>query len=406
MSVSSPCGQRLAIDGGAPVRSRPLPPWPHYSSEQVEAARRVLESGRVNYWTGTECRQFEEEFAAYHGGGHAISLANGTLALELALRILGVGKGDEVVVTPRSYFASASCCAMVGAQPVFADVDRVSQNVTAESIAAVLTPKARAIVVVHLAGWPCDMPAIMALAREHRLAVIEDCAQAHGAKIDGQLVGTFGDVAAWSFCQDKILSTAGEGGILMTRDHALWEVAWSFKDHGKSWRRVHAADHPPGFRWLHESFGSNYRLTELQAAVGRLQLGTLDEWVERRRANAERLNDGITDIAALRATLPSKREYHSYYKYYAFVRPSLLRQEWDRDRILKALEAEGLPGWSGSCPEIYREKAFLGLSQQTLTVAQELGATSLMLPVHPTLQVEDIDDMLQGLRKVFAAASA
>ncbi len=405
MSTRISGDDKLAIDGGTPVRMEPLPPWPHYGSAELEAARDVLESGKVNYWTGNHCREFEAEFAAYHGGGQAIALANGTLALELALRVLGIGPGDEVVVTPRSFFASASCCAMVGASPVFADVDANSQNITADAIAAAITPKTKAVIVVHLAGWPCEMPEIMSLARERGILVIEDCAQAHGARIDDRLVGTFGDIAAWSFCQDKIMTTAGEGGMLLTRDESLWEAAWSFKDHGKSWQRVQAEDHPPGFRWLHESFGSNYRLTELQAAIGRLQLGYLDDWISKRREHATRINQGISDIPALRTTLPSDREFHSYYKFYAFVHPSKLRDGWNRDRILRAMVAEGLPGLSGSCPEIYREKAFAHLPHPALPVAHGLGETSLMLPVHPTLSTGDIDDMVRALRKIFASAS-
>ena len=397
--------EELAIDGGVPVRTDPLSPWPHFGTDEIDVARAVLASGKVNYWTGNECREFEAEFAAYHGGGKAIALANGTLALELALRVLGIGAGDEVIVTPRSYFASASCCSMVGARPVFADVDSDSQNVTVETIAAAITPKTRAIIVVHLAGWPCDMPEIMAFAQQHGLKVVEDCAQAHGAKIDGRAIGTYGDVAAWSFCQDKIMSTAGEGGMILTHDERLWEVAWSFKDHGKSWQRVQADDHPPGFRWLHESFGSNYRMTELQAAIGRLQLTYLDDWVTKRRANAERINQGIADISAIRTTIPSDREFHAYYKYYAFVRPSKLREGWSRDRILKALEAEGVPGLSGSCPEIYCEKAFENESHSVLLVARELGETSIMLPVHPTLTATDVDDLILAVRKVFLSAS-
>ena len=398
-------GDKLAADGGLPIRDVPLPPWPNYSEAELEVAQSVLRSGNVNNWTGQECRSFESEFAAYHGADHAIALANGTLALELALRVLGIGQDDDVIVTPRSYFASASCCVLVGARPVFADVDEESQNITAETIAAAITPKTKAIIAVHLAGWPCDMPQILELVRDRDLLVIEDCAQAHGAKINGHLVGTFGDVAAFSFCQDKIMSTAGEGGMLITNDRSLWEAAWSFKDHGKSWHRLQETDNPLGFRWLHESFGSNYRLTEIQGAIGRLQLSYLDGWVDKRRDNAQQLNEGLSNIPALRTTLPSDDVYHAYYKYYAFVRPSRLRAGWDRDRILTALAAEGLPGLSGSCPEIYREKAFEDQSYPILPVAHRLGETSLMLPVHPTLEPSDIDDMVHALRKVFAHAS-
>ena len=395
----------LALGGGPKVRSTPLPPWPHYDEDQVEAATRVLRSGKVNQWTGDECRRFEDEFAAYHGVAHAVALANGTLALELGLRVLGIGPGDEVIVTPRSFFASASSIVLAGADPVFADVDETSQVITAESIAAVITPRTKAIMPVHLAGWPCDMPAIMELARERGLKVIEDCAQAHGARIDGQLVGSFGDVAAFSFCQDKIITTAGEGGMLLTNDRSLWSAAWSFKDHGKSWDRVHAADHPPGFRWLHEGFGSNWRMIEIEATIGRIQLERLDGWVAARRANADRLTAGLADLPALRTTAPPPDVFHAFYKYYAFVRPERLKPGWDRDTILAALVAEGIPGMSGSCPEIYREKAFADRSFPVLPVAEELGRTSLMLQVHPTLEAADIDDMIGAVRKVMAHAT-
>ena len=405
-SVTKTHSGQLAIDGGAAVRKSPLPLWPQYSEEEVAAVGAILRSGRVNYWTGEECRQFEAEFAAYHGMRYGIALANGTLALELALRVLGIGEGHEVIVTPRSYFASASCIALSGATPVFADIDPDSQNITAGTMAPHISQRTKAMLVVHLAGWPCDMTSIMELARKHELRVIEDCAQAHGARYDGKPVGSFGNVGAFSFCQDKIMSTAGEGGMFITDDKHVWEKAWSFKDHGKSWSRVYADDHPPGFRWLHQHVGSNWRMTEIQGAVGRIQLSRLDHWIVRRRENAARLATGIKDIKTLRVPLPSEEEHHAYYKFYAFVRPERLRPEWTRDRILVALEAEGIPGLSGSCPEIYREEAFSSEGYPTLPVARALGETSLMLPVHPTLAESEIDDMVAALQKVMAFATA
>ena len=404
--VKSNRDMALAIDGGAKVRTTPFPPWPHYSREEISAATQILESGRVNYWTGEQCRQFEQEFADYHGIDHAVALANGTLALELALKVLDIGPGDEVVVTPRSYFASASCIVLSGARPVFADVDADSQNVTASTIARCITPKTKAILVVHLAGWPCDMPAVQELAKAHGLFVIEDCAQAHGAAISGIPVGRFGDVAAFSFCQDKIMSTAGEGGMLITNRKDVWERAWEFKDHGKSKRAVSSDDHPPGFRWLHESFGSNWRMTEIQGAIGRIQLRKLNDWVSQRRMNADTLATGFADLDLLRVPNPGPAERHAYYKFYAFVRPERLKAGWSRDRILEALDAEGVPGMSGSCPEIYLEKAFSGQNHERLQVARELGETSLMFMVHPTLRKNDLGDMIAAVRKVCGSATA
>ena len=400
--------EKLALDGGIPLRCQSFAPWPVFPQDEIDAAMATLRSGRVNYWTGGEGRTFEREFAAFTGCTHAIALANGTVALELALYALGIGPGDEVIVTSRTFIASASAVVMRGATPVVADVDQESQNITAETVSAAITPRTRAIIAVHLAGWPCDMSPIMELAREHGLKVVEDCAQCHGATYGGRPVGSLGDVAAFSFCQDKIMTTGGEGGMLTTNDPGLWDRAWSFKDHGKSWDAVYNRQHPPGFRWLHESFGTNWRLTEMQSAIGRVQLGKLPGWTVTRQRHAAILTEGFSRIPALRVTVPPSGIGHAYYKYYVFVRPDALRPEWDRDRIMAAVNAEGIPCFSGSCSEIYREKAFtvngLGPAER-LPVAQQLGGTSLMFLVHPTLSEQDMRDTCQVVEKVMLAAA-
>lgn len=386
----------------------PFAPWPSFTTEEVDAIQRVLLSNKVNYWTGTEGREFEKEFASYCGVNHAVALANGTVALELALHALGIGPGDEVITASRTFIASASCIVMRGAIPVIADVDSVSQNITAETINPCITSKTKAVICVHLAGWPCDMDPINDLARKHGLKVIEDCAQCHGATYKGRPVGSLGDVAAFSFCQDKIMTTGGEGGMLTTNNEQLWRRAWEFKDHGKSYDAVYNRQHPPGFRWLHESFGTNWRLTEMQSAIGRVQLGKLDEWKKVRRSNAAILTDGFSRIPALRVTVPPPEIGHAYYKYYAFVRPERLKAGWDRDRIMAAINAEGIPCYSGSCSEIYREKAFerAGLAPLSpLPVAKQLGKTSLMFLVHPTLEESDLYDTCNAVDKVFRMAS-
>lgn len=382
--------------------------WPRFTDQEADAVRDVMLSNKVNYWTGDECRAFEREFAEYFGSRHAVALMNGTVALELALRALEVGPGDEVIVTPRTFIASASCIAMVGATPVFVDIDRDSQNITAESIATAVTPRTKAVICVHLGGWPCDMPAIMALSDEHGFAVIEDCAQAHGARIDGRSVGSFGAIGAWSFCQDKIMTTGGEGGMVTTDDDALWDRMWSFKDHGKSWSAVYDRKHPPGFRWLHESFGSNYRMIEAQAVIGRIQLKRMDAWHRARAANAERIWSAARDIPGLRApTLPAGVE-HAAYKCYVFVEPDALSEGWNRDRIMADINALGVPCYSGSCSEIYLEKAFDGTGwrpTERLPVAQELAETSLMFLVHPTLSSTAIEQTCEALASVMARAT-
>jgi dTDP-4-amino-4,6-dideoxygalactose transaminase len=403
-STSAP----LAIDGGSAVRATPLPPWPWFDAEQVAAASRVLESGRINYWTGDEGRKFEQEWAAHTGTDHALALANGTVSLEMIVRTLGIGPGDDVIVTPRTFIASVACVVGAGARPIFADVDRDSQNITAETIAAVLTPNTKAVIPVHLAGWPCDMPAIMELADRHGFAVIEDAAQAHGAEVDGLPVGSYGTATSYSFCQDKIITTGGEGGAVTTNDDDLWDQMWAFRDHGKSHREVFRDDHAPGFRWVHNSFGTNARMTEMQSAIGRIQIQRLPEWTRIRTRNAEILNDACRATPGLRVTEPGDGIVHAYYKHYVFVEPGQLRPGWDRDRIMLAIAAEGIPAYTGSCPEVYRERAFdkRFRPEARLPVARELGETSLMFMVHPTLEAADMEDAAEAIRKVMAHAAA
>ena len=397
----------LAVSGGAPVRTAAFPPWPFFAEDEIAAVVEVLRSGRVNYWTGGEGRAFEREFAAAVGTEHAVALSNGTVALELALRAVGVGPGDEVVVPARTFVATASAVVAVGASPVVTDIDPVTQTLTAATVEAVLTPRTRAVIPVHLAGWPAPMQELMALAGTHGLKVVEDCAQAHGAKLAGRTVGSFGHAAAWSFCQDKILTTTGEGGAVTTNDEEVWRAVWEYKDHGKSYRAVYEKEHPPGFRWLHESFGTNARISEVQAAQGRRALAKLPEWSERRRAHAATLDAGLADVPGLRLTVPPDDVVHAYYKYYVFVRPDELAPGWDRDAIMGAVEAEGVPCFQGACAEIYREKAFDsgGRPAKPLPVARELGETSLMLLVHPTLTKREIDDTVEAFQKVMAAAT-
>lgn len=398
--------RNIAILNDKPTEVAPLAPWPYFAQDEIAAAAAPLHSGKINYWTGSEGRDFEREFAAFCGVNYAIALANGTVALELALYALGVGAGDEVITTCRTFIASASCIVMRGATPVVADVDHDSQNITVETIRPLITSRTRAIIVVHLAGWPCDMDAIMVLARENGIKVIEDCAQCHGATYKGRSVGSLGDLAAFSFCQDKIMTTGGEGGMLTTNDEGLWRKAWEYKDHGKSYDAVYNRQHPPGFRWLHDSFGTNCRLTEMQSAIGRVQLRKLPEWVRRRQQHAAILTDSFSKIPALHVTPPPAWIGHAYYKYYVFIRPEQLKSGWDRDRIMNTVASEGIPCFSGSCSEIYLEKAFEKFRPTgRLPVAKELGETSLMFLVHPTLTEHSLHSTSMVVKNVFFQAS-
>jgi dTDP-4-amino-4,6-dideoxygalactose transaminase len=383
-------------------------PWPSFTSEEAESAKQVLLSNQVNYWTGHECRDFESDFASWVGTEFAIALANGTLALDLALKALGIGPGDEVIVTSRTFIASASCIVNAGARPVFADVDRESQNITAETIDAVITTRTKAIICVHLAGWPCDMDPIMALAARHGIFVIEDCAQAHGARYKGRMVGSIGHIGAWSFCQDKIMTTGGEGGMITTNCREYWSSMWSFKDHGKSWDAVHANPVPSGFRFVHNSFGTNWRMMEMQAAIGRIQLRHMPAWTKQRQLNAERLSRvcGALDVVRV-PTIPAHVE-HAYYKFYVFVKPEYLAQGWNRDNIVQAINAKGVPCMQGTCSEVYLEKAFENTGYrpaQRLPVAKELGETSLVFLVHPTLTPADLDTSCEVIAEVLTTAA-
>jgi hypothetical protein len=390
------------IQSSQPVRTSPFAPWPEFEPDEIDAVRQVLISGKVNYWTGQEGRLFEEEYAAFVGVRYAVAVANGTVALELALRALDIGTSDEVIVPSRTFLATASCVAMAGAIPVFADIDRESQNITAETLLPLITPHTRAIIVVHLAGWPCDMDPILELARNHNLKVIEDCAQAHGAKYKGQQVGSMGDIGAFSFCQDKIMTTGGEGGMITTNNEDLWKRAWSIKDHGKSYDAVYNRQHLPGFRWLHASIGTNWRLTEMQSALGRILLRKLPERVQLRRRNANRLNELFASDSAIRLTIPPERVFHAYYKYYLFLNIASLESIANRQTIVQEVNREGIPCFSGTCSEIYLEKAIpeTWRPQVRHEVAKELGDTSLMFLVHHTLTEADMADTYLALTKV------
>ncbi|UTH29867.1 DegT/DnrJ/EryC1/StrS family aminotransferase [Ectopseudomonas hydrolytica] len=386
----------------------PFSPWPSFTEEEADAVRTVILSNKVNYWTGQECREFEKEFASWVGTEYAVALANGTVALDVALKALGIGKGDEVIVTSRTFLASVSSIVNAGAVPVFADVDCDSQNINAETIAAVLTSRTKAVICVHLAGWSCDMDPIMELAAQHDLKVIEDCAQAHGAQYKGRSVGSIGHVGAWSFCQDKIMTTGGEGGMVTTNDRDLWSRMWSYKDHGKSWEAVYGRQHAPGFRWVHESFGTNWRMLEVQAVIGRIQLRRMSEWQSSRLDNARQIWSCARGLAGLRVPEVPSCITHAAYKCYVFVEADKLKDGWTRDRILNEISARGVPCFSGSCSEVYLEKAFDDTGwrpEKPLPVARRLGEESLMFLVHPTLTADELAKTCAVLADVMKAAA-
>jgi dTDP-4-amino-4,6-dideoxygalactose transaminase len=397
------------------VLNIPFSPWPSFTQEEADAVSQVLLSNKLNYWTGFEGRQFEQEFAEWVGSKYAVAVANGTLALEFALKALGIGKSsggndcEEVIVTSRTFLASVSAIVKVGATPVFVDLDENSQNITAGTIEPAITENTKAILTVHLAGWSCEMVPIMALAKQYGLYVVEDCAQAHGARYRGRSVGSIGDIGCWSFCQDKIMTTGGEGGMITSNNRELWSKIWSYKDHGKSWEAVYEQEHPPGFRWVHESFGTNGRMTEMQATIGRIQLKRMTDWHQFRSENANAILECCEQFPTLfRVPRPPEHIEHAWYKCYVFVRPNGLAQGWARDRIIEEINSRGVPCFQGGCSEVYLEKAFDGTGfhpKERLPVAKELGETSLMFLVHPTLTREEIELTCSVIGEVAKLAS-
>ena len=382
----------------------PFSPWPDFDADEKQAVLEVLDSNKVNYWTGQKGQDFEKQFAAYFDCKYAIAVANGTVALDLAWQALDLPKGSEVIVTSRTFIASISSIVLAGLTPVFADIDRNTQNITVETIKPHIGAKTSAILCVHLAGWPCEMDSIVALAKAHDLRIVEDCAQAHGAKYKGKAVGSLGDIAAWSFCQDKIMTTAGEGGMVTTNNKALWEKVWSFKDHDA----IYEKDHPPGFRWLHESFGTNWRMMEIQSVVGLKQLEKMPTWTEIRSKYSQQIFSTAREFSALRVPKVPDHIEHAFYKCYVFVEPDKLNTGWDRDRIIAEMSKLDVPCFSGSCSEVYKEKAFDNTGfrpKKKLSNAVELGATSLMFLVHPTLKQSEIDKCCIALSQVMERAS-
>jgi dTDP-4-amino-4,6-dideoxygalactose transaminase len=404
--VSTP----LALDGGTPVRTTPYPRWPSFGPEELAASARVIESGRINYWTGTEGRLLETEAAASLGRKHAVALMNGSVALELALRAFGIGAGDDVVVPARTFIATASSVVAVGATPVIADIDLLSGNMTAETLAAAWTPRTKAVIPVHLAGWPVDMAPIAAFAHERGAIVIEDCAQAHGAAVNGSPCGNLGsDAAAFSYCQDKIVP-AGEGGLLVLDDDAAYTRAWEYKDHGKSLAKLGDASFMNGegsFKYIADSFGTNWRMHEIAAAITRVGLAKLPAYHAARTANALALAAAIADVPGITVPLPAPGFEHAFYRLGALVDTDALASGWTRDRIISAVTAEGVPMQFGSCAEIYREGAFVaaGLGPASpLSAAHEATTRTIAFHVHPTIGPADIADTAAAVAKVMAVA--
>ena len=389
--------------------------YPYFDRYSIKQVKKVLESGRVNYWTGNECKDFEKEFSNYHKVKYSLSVSNGSVALEMALKALNLKKKDSVIVTPRSFVISASCVINLGLKPIFADVDE-NGNLSIEGIKKAYNKNVKAIIVVHLNGLSCDLDPIIKFVKKNKIFLIEDCSQAHGATYKGKKVGSFGNISTWSFCQDKIMSTGGEGGMISTNNRKLWLKLWSLKDHGKNFKSVFYKKHKTGFRWLHDDFGSNYRMTEMQAAIGRQQLKSLDEQIKKRNLIADLYFKGLKDYylkydilkkpdlkiqnySSKQDTIYNRQHIHAFYRLNLFINKNKIKQ----NKLIQQLQKNKIDCGVGSCPEIYREKIFRKLKlypKKRLLNAKLLGETSIMFPINPYKALTKIKSEINSIKKI------
>ncbi len=351
--------EKLAVDGGRPVIEEKLPGWPWFDEETIKAAMEPLKSGKVNYWTGKLGMAFEKKWAEYNGVKFAISASTGTSALHTALAALGIGPGDEVITVPYTFIASSFCVLQIGAIPVFVDVRREDHCIDPKEIEKKITSRTRAIIPVHLYGNICEMDEIMAIAKQHNLKVVEDAAEAHGAEYKGKKAGSIGDVGAYSFCQNKTFTTGGEGGMMITDDE---DVAWearSFRDHGYDVKkRMSLLEMEQALPYIHRRVGFNYRMTEMQSAIGLKELEKLDSWnLPQRRKNGELLIEQLKDCPQI-LTLPVNNQQKKNGFYVFPVVLNLDALSCDKSTFLKAVIAEGVYAWKEFWPQSYKENAF------------------------------------------------
>ena len=386
-----------------------------YSQKQIKSVVQILKSNKTNYWTGSECKKFEKEFSNYLGNKYSITLSNGSVALDLALKSLELKKTDEVIVSPRSFVISASSVLNLGLKPVFADIDD-NGNLCIENIKKVYNQNVKAIIVVHLNGLSCDLDPILKFVKKNKIFLIEDCSQAHGAVYKGKKVGSFGNLSTWSFCQDKIISTGGEGGMISTNSQKLWLKIWSLKDHGKNYKSVFFKKHEIGFKWLHDELGSNYRMTEMQAAIGREQLKILEKQIKKRNSIASlyinELKNYYNKYHILKKpdfkcqTCPDKHNLkkcnkcvHAFYRLNLYTNKNMIKQI----KLIEELNKNKINCSVGSCPEIYREKIFKKLKfypKKRLSNAKLLGETSVMFPIDPGKSASKVKTEISCMKKI------
>lgn len=388
---------------------------PFYSTKSIKKIGPLLRSGKVNYWSGNECKKFEKEFSSYLGNKYSVTLSNGSVALEVALKALNLKKGDEIIVSPRSFIISASCTLNLGLKPVFADVDNKG-NLSIEGIKKAYNKNVKAVIVVHLNGLSCDLDPIMKFVKKNKIFLIEDCSQAHGALYKGKKLGSFGNISTWSFCQDKIISTGGEGGLISTNNKKIWLKCWSLKDHGKNYNSCFVKKHKTGFKWLHDNQGTNYRMTEMQALLGREQLKSLDKQIKKRNSIVNLYLKGLEEFyqkydilikpdfkcetCPLRQSKKSCHKCtHAFYKLNLFINKNKINQI----KLIEQLNKKKIDCGIGACPEIYREKIFKKarlFPKKRLLNAKLLGKSSIVFPINPNKAFTKIKSEISSIKKI------
>jgi perosamine synthetase len=397
---------KLAIDGGPKTRSEPFPRWPLLGPEDVTAVAEVLDSGKLTQLSGRSVADFERAFAEWHGIEHCVATSSGTTAIHAALIALDVGPGDEVIVPAHTFIASATPVLHQGATPVFTDVEERTFCISPDSVRERVTERTKAIIAVHLNGHPADLDALLEIARPRGIAIIEDAAQAHGATYKGRKAGTIGEAGCFSFWEDKIITTGGEGGAIITADPALADRMRRIRHHGEGPVEGERA-------YYHVELGYNYRMTSIQAATGLVQLRKLDEYLIARRRNAAHLSERLGEIPQVEPPFVADYAVHSYYKYICRLRresgPSTrLRTSIDIARFVAAVAAEGLPISRRYPTPLPQQPVFrdAGLAGAACPVAERLSGELFMLLVHPTASIADMDDYATAIGKVVSVLAS
>ena len=384
--------------------------WPYYSQNEINRVSKILKSGKVNYWTGNECKNFEEVFKKKFKINYSIAVSNGTVALEAALKVLNLKKDDEVIVSCKSYQSSASAIVNIGAKPVFCDVNFNTQNIDVKYLEKKISRKTKAIICVHLGGWPCEMDKLVDIAKKNSLKIIEDCSQAHGAKFNKKYVGSFGDIAVWSFCNDKIISTGGEGGMIGIKKKKIWKKIWSYKEIGKNLDKVVKNKNKKnmGFAWVHDFFGSNLRMTEMQAAIGIIQLKKLDTTLRLRNKINKLIWKKLKQYKSIIIPDLSENLELAPYRCYVKLNFNYIKKKYNLKKIIKLLNKDQIICNEGSCSEMYLEKSFknIGFSpSKRLPNASKLTKISLAFFINPLIKKSELNKKINHISAVFNSIS-